>query len=274
MWAAGTLWARSAKRSGTPGLAPGPRLPNRTMSIGWCPASAASASSSRESTWPASSWLLAVADTVIRESFSSAAPDVLRPARPALSEVWYAAAPCGATTRTVIALVPEPKDARTAGAQAAARLLPNSSPTVAVSTTRTEGTGSGDAGPSTTSLPTGKPSALSAAHITASHDTVTAGLTCPATQAAACARTAAQVAGERETCLIATAASDPVTMMARLSATRRAPARRRGLRGPGRTAGPGPAAVRPMTTGSGVTACRGLTAEPRQLVTSSLGTGP
>jgi hypothetical protein len=41
---------------------------NRTMSTGWCPASAASAASSRQSAWPATSWLLAVADTVIREA--------------------------------------------------------------------------------------------------------------------------------------------------------------------------------------------------------------
>ena len=65
MWAAGTLSARSAKRSGTPGLAPGPGFSNRTMSTGWCPASAAS---SRQSAWPTTSWLLAVADTVIREA--------------------------------------------------------------------------------------------------------------------------------------------------------------------------------------------------------------
>ena len=85
-----------------------------------------------------------------------------------------------------------PKDARTAGAQAVARALPNSSCTVAVSTTKTDGTGSGDAGPSTTSLLAGKPWARSAAHITASQDTVTSGLTCSATHAAACARTAAR----------------------------------------------------------------------------------
>jgi hypothetical protein len=47
MWAAGTLSARSAKRSGLPGLAPGPTFPNWMMSTGWCPASAASAASSR-----------------------------------------------------------------------------------------------------------------------------------------------------------------------------------------------------------------------------------
>ena len=125
-----------------------------------------------------------------------------------------------------------------------------------------------------TSLPAGKPCALSAAHITPSHDTVASGLTCPATQAAACARTAARAAGGREKCLTAAAASDPVTMRARPSATRRAPARRRGLPGCGRSAGSGPAAVRALTTGSGLAAGRGLAAEPGHPVTSSPGRGP
>ena len=155
-----------------------------------------------------------------------------------------------------------------------ARLLPNSARTVMVSTTKSEGTGSGDLGPSMTSLPAGKPCALSAAHITASHDTVASGLTCPATHAAACARTAARAAGGREECLTATAASDPMTMRARTSTTRRAPARRRGLPGCGRSAGSGPALVRAFTTGSSLAAARGLTAEPSHSVTSSSGTAP
>src|SRR5580658_2749043 len=219
MWAAGMLSARSAKPSGTPGLAPGPRFPNRTMSTGSCPATDASASSSRKSTSPASSCRLAVADTATWESCSSAAPDVLRLARSAWSAVWYAAGPSGATTRTVIAPAPEPKDARTAGAQATARLLPNSSRTVAVSTTKTEDTGSGDVGPRTTSLLTGKPCACSAAHITASHDTVTSVLTCSATQAAAWARTVAgDGVSEGKKWSTPTAVSDPMTMRARPSA--------------------------------------------------------
>ena len=232
------------------------------------------ASSSRESTWPDASWLLAVADTVIREWCSSAVPDLLRPARSAWSEAWYAAAPCGATTRTVIAPGPEPKEARTAGAQPVARLLPNSARTAAVWTTTSEGTGSGDAGPSMTSLPAGKPCALSAAHITASHDTVASGLTCSATQAAACAGIAARAVGGREKCLTAAAASDPVMMTARPSTTRRAPARRRGLPGRDRTAGTGSAAVRAPAAGSGLAAGRDLAAEPGHPASSSPGTGP
>ena len=191
-----------------------------------------------------------------------------------MNEVWYATAPRGATTRTVIAPGPEPKEARTAGAQAMARLRPNSARTVMVSTTKSEGTGSGDVGPSMTSLPAGKPCALSAAHITASHDTVASGLTCPATQAAACARTDARAAGGREECSTATAASDPMTMRARPSTTRRAPARRRGLPGCGRSAGSGPALVRALTTGSSLAAARGLAPEPSHSVTSSSGTAP
>ena len=223
------------KRSRTPGLEPGPGLPNRTMSIGSCPGSDARASSSRGSTWPASSWILATADTVTWGSRSSAAPDVIRSARPACSAARYAGPPRGATTRTVIAPGPEPKDASTAGAQVMARLLPNRPRTVAVSTTTTEGSVSGVAGPRTTSLLAGKPWFCSAAHIGASHDTVTSGLTCSATHAAACARTSGE---ERATWLVATAAIDPATMTPRPSAIRRIPARRRGFRGSTAAAAP------------------------------------
>jgi len=51
-------------------------------------------------------------------------PGGLAAAWEAASVIWYAAAPCRATTRTAMAAGPEPKDARTAGAQAAARLVP------------------------------------------------------------------------------------------------------------------------------------------------------
>ena len=85
---------------------------------------------------------------------------------------------------------PEPKDARTAGAQAVARLLPNSPRTAAVSTTTAELTGTSEADPSTSSSRAGNPRALSAAHITRSQETLTSRLTCWATQAAA-ARAAA-----------------------------------------------------------------------------------
>ena len=70
--------------------APGPVFQNFTMLIGCCPAKDASASSSRESTWPETSWFLATAETVIWESPSNPAPASFRAARSALSKSWYA----------------------------------------------------------------------------------------------------------------------------------------------------------------------------------------
>src|SRR6185437_9751196 len=69
------------------------------------------------------------------------------------SAVWYATAPCEATTRTVMPADPEPKDARTAGAHARSRLVPNSARTAPVSTTTTELRGSRETGPSTSRGP-------------------------------------------------------------------------------------------------------------------------
>ena len=86
---------------------------------------------------------------------------------------------------------PEPKDARTAGAQAVARLLPNRPRTAGVSTTTAELAGTSEADPSASSSPGGNPRALSAAHIAGSQETLTSRLTCWATQAAAAARAAA-----------------------------------------------------------------------------------
>ena len=83
---------------------------------------------------------------------------------------------------------PEPKEARTAGAKAVARLLPNSLRTAGVSTTTAELVGTCEADPSTSSWPEGNPRALSAAHITESQETLTPRLTCWATQEAAAAR--------------------------------------------------------------------------------------
>ncbi|HTQ87901.1 MAG TPA: hypothetical protein VMK84_00255 [Streptosporangiaceae bacterium] len=59
----------------------------------------------------------------------------------------------------------EPKDARTAGAQAWSRLVPNSARTAAVSATTAEWRGSGESGPSRSRSRAGSPRALSAAHI-------------------------------------------------------------------------------------------------------------
>src|ERR1051326_6524651 len=84
----------------------------------------------------------------------------------------------------------EPKDARTAGAQAASRLLPNKARTTGVSTTTSEPLGDSDVGPSVISLLLGKPCAASAAHITRSQETVASRPTCCATQRAASSRTA------------------------------------------------------------------------------------
>ena len=112
------------------------------------------------------SWARAVAGTLIRRSASSLAPAAFLAARSPASAVWYATAPCEATTRTVMPADPEPKDARTAGAQARSRLVPNSARTAAVSTTTAEWRGSGESGPSTSRSRAGSPRASSAAHIT------------------------------------------------------------------------------------------------------------
>ena len=134
---------------------------------------------------------LASGGTEICASLSSAAPAVFRSARSALSLVWYAAAPFGAITLTVTRADPEPKDARTAGAHAVARLLPNKLRTAGVSTTTAELVGTFEADPSTSSSPEGNPRVLSAAHIAGSQETLASRLTCWATQAAAAPRAAA-----------------------------------------------------------------------------------
>ena len=95
---------------------------------------------------------------VIWGSFSNAAPAVFLSARSALSAARYATAPWGAITRTVTPAGPEPKDARTAGAQAVSRLLPNREWTAAVSTITAELSGSGEVGPSTSRSCEGNPS--------------------------------------------------------------------------------------------------------------------
>src|SRR5947209_55860 len=206
------------------------------MLIRWCPASAARASSSRESTAPAVSCQRARGVTEIRGSSSNLAPAAFRPARSALSLAWYAAAPLGAITRTVTRDGPEPKDARTAGAHALARLLPNRLRTSGVSITTAELADTSEVGLSTSSSPGGKPRALSAAHIAGSQDTLTFGLTCRATQVAAAARAAAAArraaasagpsAVERPRYLTAATASTPMT---RTTITRRpGPGRARG----------------------------------------------
>ena len=87
---------------------------------------------------------------------------------------------------------PEPKDARTSGAQAVPRLLPNRPSTAGVSTTTAAArNGSPDAGPSTSRSRAGNPRAVSAAHITRSQPTVASWLTCWVSQVAVSARMAA-----------------------------------------------------------------------------------
>src|SRR5215470_6985137 len=90
---------------------------------------------------------------------------------------------------------PEPKDAMTAGAHAVARLVPYRLRTAGVSTTTAKSTGTCDLGPSTSRSRAGKPCALSAAHIAGSQETPASGLTCPATQLAACSMAAARFCG-------------------------------------------------------------------------------
>src|SRR5690348_10616268 len=202
-----------------PALAPGPGFPNCTMLIAWCPATKTRASSSRESTAPAVSCPLASAGTEICGAPSNVAPAAFRSARSVLSLVWYAAVPLGAITRTVTRDGPEPKDARTAGAQALARLLPNRLRTAGVSTTTAELTGTAEPDPTASSSLGGNPRALRAAHIAGSQETMTSLLTCWATQVAAATRAAAAwravaglaglAAGERPRYSIAAVASTP-----------------------------------------------------------------
>ena len=87
-WAARSFPARSTKRSGTPALAPGPLFPNPTIVIGWCRASALSASSNLASTMPAESCSLASAGTVTCRSVSRPAPALFLSAWSLLSAVW------------------------------------------------------------------------------------------------------------------------------------------------------------------------------------------
>src|SRR5690349_11824256 len=270
-----------------PALAPGPGFPNCTMLIGWCPATKARASSSRESTAPAVSCPLASAGTEICGAFSSAAPAVFRSARSVLSLAWYAAAPLGAITRTVTRDGPEPKDARTAGAQALARLLPNRLRTAGVSTTTAELTGTSEVDPSASSPREGKPCALSAAHIAGSQETLTSGLTCWATQVAAAARAAAawctaaalggRAAGERPKYLTPATASTPMTTTTATSrATRRALGRPADGAGPAE-AGPATGAFLAdggLPWGGSLTSDGALAVVPSHSVSSSSANGP
>ena len=87
---------------------------------------------------------------------------------------------------------PEPKDARTSGAQPVARLLPNMLSTAGVSTTTAaERNGSPDAGPTTSSSCAGNPRAVSAAHVTRSQATLVSWLTCWVSHVIVAARTVA-----------------------------------------------------------------------------------
>ena len=250
-------------------------FPNSTRLTGWYLDRAVSADSTRRSTRPAVSWARAAAVTLIRRSVSRLAPAAFLAARSATSAVWYAAAPWEAITRTVMPADPEPKDARTAGAQARSRLVPNSVRTAAVSTTTSEWRGSGETGPSASRSRRGNPRAASAAHIAWSQDTVTPGLTCWATQPAASARTAASwragaaLGGPLPRvpvrCRTATTDSDPMTRAGiTIRAASPAPSQ---VGDSGSASGSGPPAP-------GVPADGGLPAVPSHSVTSSSVTGP
>src|SRR6185437_10656029 len=182
----------------------------------------------------------------------SAEPAAFRSARSALSFVRYAADPLRSITRTVTRSGPEPKDARTAGAHAVARLLPNRLRTAGVSTTTAELTGTSEPDPTASSFPAGNPRALRAAHIAGSQETTTSRLTCWATQVAAATRAAAAwraaaglvglAPGERSEYLIAAAASTPAnrTTTTSMAASRaRDPPAGRGEPAWGRPAAPG-----------------------------------
>ena len=199
-------------------------------------------------------------------------------------------APLRSITRTVTRNGPEPKDARTAGAQAVARLLPNRLRTAGVSTTTAELVGTSEFDLSTNSSREGNPCALSAAHIAGSQETLTSRLTCWATQEAAAARASAAwraaaalvglPAGERPKYLTPATASTPTT---RTTATNRATRRDRaaGRResagaGPagGLTGGWGAAANGGLTADGGLTEDGGLVLVPSHSVISSSAIGP
>ena len=83
-----------------------------------------------------------------------------------------------------------PKRASTVGAYTSASRPPNSLRTAEVATTTSEPSGSPAAAPSISRSPAGNPCSCSSEHIAGSQATIALRLTCPATQAAACWRTA------------------------------------------------------------------------------------
>ena len=127
----------------------------------------------------------AVADTMIRRLSSNWVPDAIRASMSVLSAEMYAAAPLGATTRTEICLLPEPKLAIAAGAYAELRRGPIRPRTAAVTTMMLERSGSASPGPSSSRDAAETPRASSAWHITGSQDTMAERLTWLATHAAA-----------------------------------------------------------------------------------------
>ena len=113
---ASSVCARSAERNGLPALAPGPESLNATIRTGYFAAMCAIVISSRMSTWPAESCLLAVAETKIRPVLNKLAPVAARVCRSALSWDLYSAIPREAIARMSIRRLPEPKLSMTVGA--------------------------------------------------------------------------------------------------------------------------------------------------------------
>ena len=93
--------ASSAERKGAMAVS-GPDSPNATMCTGWDTARPVSTVMSRESTSPAASSFLAVAELTIPWLPASAAPDIFRAARSDFTWDMYLGAPCGAIAWTWI----------------------------------------------------------------------------------------------------------------------------------------------------------------------------
>ena len=108
----------------------------------------------------------------LRVALSSAAPQFLRACRSVCRAApGTPAAPSRAITRTVISGGPEPKDARTSGAQAVAEAAAEQPEDGRRLDHHGGLRGTREADPSTSSWPEGNPRALSAAHITRSQET-------------------------------------------------------------------------------------------------------
>ena len=91
----------SAERKGAVAVS-GPDSPNATMCTGWDAARPVSTVMSRESTSPAASSFLAVAEATIPGLPASAEPDIFRAARSDFTLDMYWGTPCGAIAWTWI----------------------------------------------------------------------------------------------------------------------------------------------------------------------------